>query len=465
MRLNNYAIQNKAFGALLCLMAIGCQYKVPDGLFDKVPAPTLTSFSVNGVAGVISGDTITVDLRWRSASANFNVKSVAPTFVVSTGMKVNGVKQISGVSTQDFTSPKTYALIGIDTPGKDYQVQIKYGFPFADTGFTQCASGFDGDGALGTCPQTVVGQDGDAQNKPATRSFTGPTQHSTYTADYITVDNITGFVWKSCSEGQTGAACSGAATDYTMDPNTATPACTALNSLNGGNGYGGRTNWRLPSIEELSTLANFGVSVAPTIDSIHFPGTPLANYWASTLSASDATSAWFLTTGVPTQYTTNIGATGQKVRCIAADAASYSPTRTDNADGTITDQGSNLVWTKCSMDNTGTGTLQTFASGCTNTAAGTRLWKQAILDCNGLTLGGRSWRLPNVRELSSTVNTAVFSPATETAFFPATTGTYWTSTSRIDITGRAFTISYTEGTVGWSDKTVTPNRVRCVSGP
>ncbi|MBS0617724.1 MAG: hypothetical protein JSR44_06010 [Spirochaetes bacterium] len=106
---------------------------------------------------------------------------------------------------------------------------------FADTGQTTCynASASQACGDLVNFPY----QDADFANIPAARSFTGPTQHPTYTSDYTTADNVTGLVWRTCSEGLSGAACAtGTAGAFTLSPDTATPQCLSLNAANGGAG-------------------------------------------------------------------------------------------------------------------------------------------------------------------------------------------------------------------------------------
>lgn len=167
------------------------------------------------------------------------------------------------------------------------------GYPVADTGQTLC---YDSDGLPAiTCDENVSGwprQDGFYENKPNARSFTGPTQHPTYTSDYTTKDDVTGLVWKSCSQGWDGAACA----NDNADPNTynwdsAITTCNALNSLNGGAGYAERKTWRLPTVEELSTLTNYGI-VNPAIDAGSFPATQASNYWSSSTYVYSDSKAW-----------------------------------------------------------------------------------------------------------------------------------------------------------------------------
>ena len=123
-----------------------------------------------------------------------------------------------------------------------------------------------------TCPHgTYAGQDGETVH-PVARSFTGPTAHATYTSDYTTKDNVTGLTWKTCVEGKEGATCgTGSFLSYTWFD--AHNACAALNSMNSGAGYAGKTDWRLPSMPERMTITD-NSKWYPALDSAHFPGSP-----------------------------------------------------------------------------------------------------------------------------------------------------------------------------------------------
>ncbi|HNM06711.1 MAG TPA: chitobiase/beta-hexosaminidase C-terminal domain-containing protein, partial [Leptospiraceae bacterium] len=52
----------------------------------------------------------------------------------------------------------------------------------------------------------VTGDDGTNQSG-IVRSYSGPTQNKTFTSDYTTTDNATGLIWKTCSQGLSGANC------------------------------------------------------------------------------------------------------------------------------------------------------------------------------------------------------------------------------------------------------------------
>ncbi|HDP81023.1 MAG TPA: DUF1566 domain-containing protein [Spirochaetes bacterium] len=212
--------------------------------------------------------------------------------------------------------PTCYFIAEQNNPNDPKNLNEYMGLPVADTGQTLC---YDVSGNIIACDENPAGyprQDGFYANKPNARSFTGPTSHPTYTSDYTTKDNLTGLVWKSCSQGWDGAACANDNADLnTYNWADALTACTALNSLNSGAGYAGRITWRLPTIEELSTLTNYGTTI-PTTDVGSFPGTQTSSYWSSSNPISIAGHAWCVGFALPIvgllDKTSNVF-----VRCVA----------------------------------------------------------------------------------------------------------------------------------------------------
>jgi hypothetical protein len=120
------------------------------------------------------------------------------------------------------------------------------------------------------------------------------------------VDASTTLVWKTCSEGQpyddvVSDLCLNAGNDYTWGE--AVDVCSALNIRNSGQGYAGRKDWRLPTIQELENLVDYGAHTTqgttglfdvPTISGFRegvgqpipfgaFPNTSIAKgYWTAT---------------------------------------------------------------------------------------------------------------------------------------------------------------------------------------
>ncbi|HXN33330.1 MAG TPA: DUF1566 domain-containing protein [Polyangiaceae bacterium] len=118
---------------------------------------------------------------------------------------------------------------------------------------------------------------------------------------------------------------------------------------------------------------------------------------------------------------------------------------TDNADGTVTDKVTQLVWQKLTP------------SMNYDRAA-------ALAYCAGLSLGGHSdWRLPSVVELVSIVDTGTYNPSINAAIFPGTpaVGFYWSSTPYAGDSTNAWGVYFNNGYSDYNDAS-TPYSVRCV---
>ena len=103
--------------------------------------------------------------------------------------------------------------------------------------------------------------------------------------DGTVTDRITGLMWMQCSLGQSYAdgTCS--------DENDATSHNwqTALESA-AASIFANYTDWRLPNIKELSSLAAHD-RYGPAINSTIFPQTPSEGYWSASPMAQDSYSA------------------------------------------------------------------------------------------------------------------------------------------------------------------------------
>ncbi len=90
-------------------------------------AKQITSFSINGTSGLISGQDINVTLP----------AGTSPSLLVAkfstTGAKVtvNGIPQVSGISPNDFTEALTYTVTAEDDSTQDYTVSVEIAAPVA----------------------------------------------------------------------------------------------------------------------------------------------------------------------------------------------------------------------------------------------------------------------------------------------------------------------------------------------
>ena len=143
--------------------------------------------------------------------------------------------------------------------------------------------------------------------------------------------------------------------------------------------------------------------------------------------------------------------------CFASSLIGYP--FTDNGDGSILDNGTGLIWQKCSRG-------QNTDATCSGTATVTS-WSLALIHCKNLSIGSKTWRLPNIKELRSLVNPAIYSsslPYIDSNSFPSTmAGMYWSSTtSRSNVS--AWYMSFSNGNNDIQNKAYDAY-VRCVSGP
>jgi hypothetical protein len=118
---------------------------------------------------------------------------------------------------------------------------------------------------------------------------------------------------------------------------------------------------------------------------------------------------------------------------------------TDNADGTVTDNVTGLVWQQIP-------TLQTYTQ------------PNAATYCRNLVLGGhKDWRLPTLVELVSLLDTGSYNPAINTTYFPNTLPEgVWTATRYAgNVAARGWYVDFQAGDTFFTN--ITNNGgVRCV---
>ena len=100
--------------------------------------------------------------------------------------------------------------------------------------------------------------------------------------DGTITDSKTGLMWKRCAEGLSGDDCStGEAIKLAWKP--------AMEHAKAA-GFAGYHDWRLPSKEELLSIAGDDFMSI----SFRFPHTPKSDFWSASPHASDSSDAWWV---------------------------------------------------------------------------------------------------------------------------------------------------------------------------
>lgn len=118
-------------------------------------------------------------------------------------------------------------------------------------------------------------------------------------------------LWKKCDEGKTGNNCQ-IGSDVILTNDNAIIKCNELNMLNSGNGYAGRTNWRLPIIYELKTLINYSLN-NPAVNVNFLPNTKSLSYWSATSSSAIGYSINFSLGSISAVSTTS----SSSIKCVS----------------------------------------------------------------------------------------------------------------------------------------------------
>ena len=133
-------------------------------------------------------------------------------------------------------------------------------------------------------------QVGNSQALPQTcwtgNYLTTPTSRFIINTNGTALDTKTGLIWKRCLEGYTwnGSTCTGS----TALANWQTALQKAAVST-----FAGNSNWRLPNIKELASIAERGC-VNPQMNLAIFPNMPTLVIWSGTPASGSqpATNAW-----------------------------------------------------------------------------------------------------------------------------------------------------------------------------
>jgi len=201
--------------------------------------------------------------------------------------------------------------------------------------------------------------------------------------------------------------------------------------------FGGYSDWRLPTTEELRNI-NYYDKCDPSIDKTYFPNTVTILYWCSTEAANSINSAW----GVGFYCGHDSGSvlkwSSWPVRAVRGIQVQSFDNLINNGDGTVTDKNTHLIWQQ--------------------EEAGKMTWKNALAYCENLKLAGKDdWRLPTIKELESLTQLNKFEPALDKKYFPNigssyNGSSYWSSTTAAYDTSYAWQVQFYSGTLSGAKK-------------
>ena len=107
--------------------------------------------------------------------------------------------------------------------------------------------------------------------------------------DSTVSDSRTGLMWQKCLAGLSGEGClEGSPAVYTWQE-----ALQLAESINSSGGLAGYTDWRLPSIKELTSIVELKCG-DPSINLTVFPNQISSVVWSGSAFAWDSNCAWFV---------------------------------------------------------------------------------------------------------------------------------------------------------------------------
>ena len=246
-------------------------------------------------------------------------------------------------------------------------------------------------------------------------------------------DNVTGLLWQQVDGGE-------------MTIESATMYCDNLV-------LGGFSDWRLPSPMESFSILNHQNN-NPAMNTAFFTASLADYWWTNTYQAGDNSKVWCTNAGggignKPKSETISAGGTKKfHVRAVRNSSIPMTIANhfTDNGNGTITDNLTQLIWQK-------------------NPNITAQTWDSALAYAENLSLASATdWRLPNIKELQSLNDDSVTNPSANTTFFPSIgIHNYWSSTSLPNQITKAWYWNTQFGITTYDTKTNT-DYVLCVRG-
>jgi Protein of unknown function (DUF1566) len=294
------------------------------------------------------------------------------------------------------------------------------------------------------CPlpgEPYYGQD--AQYKTNSRSYTKLADNGTELPDNATEwvmvkDNVTGLIWEvkhNYDNNPNYDDPNDADNKYYFNPYNSINVLDSFISVFNLENFGGYSDWRMPTIKELSTLVNILYADSePAINTNYFPSTNEGKYegkyWSSTDVVTHNFAKWVISFNFGSTFLLDSMVNRVHVRAVRGESLADN-NFVDNGDGTVTDTSTGLMWQQA-------------------TGLGTYKWQEALAYCENLLLAGYSdWRLPDKNELQIIVDYTRYDPCINIDVFPQTASSrYWSSTANENSTDFAWIVDFYDGNTG-----------------
>ncbi len=225
-------------------------------------------------------------------------------------------------------------------------------------------------------------------------------------------DNVTGLLWEVKKAKNANDHYGFAETEKFVQSTNSQKLC-------------GETSWRMPQIQELQSIIDYSVPLPnPNIDSYFFPNSTNQIYWSATPYAKNTTDAWgiYFNDGrvFEQEKTTNAA-----IRLVSSTKTAKTTKYVISDDQQeVLDTQTGLIWRRCVEGMTWNGTT------CVGEPFGAMLQEGLQRAASEARLTGKAWRLPNIKELTSLVDTSQQNLAIDLAVFPATPNDQvWSSSS------------------------------------
>ena len=210
-------------------------------------------------------------------------------------------------------------------------------------------------------------------------------------------DNTTELTWQINSADETlykwggATAFAGGTGTYYEDWNASVDAANS-------SALCGLSDWRVPTLDEIMNLSYIHKDSDSHLDSHYFPDIPNSvdqYYWTALPRANEAL-AFDQARSLPLALATDETAYLRLVSGVVRGAHWQDSRYQDNADGTVTDLETNLMWAKCS------GGMQYDVGFCQGDSNASANWQDALEAAGASTLADYDdWRLPNAKELQT----------------------------------------------------------------